>query len=144
MERAWNGWHPLREEVSPWQQKRFLSILLMVLPRRGYCQRKAGCLPVNLYEQVSLSVTWAPLSQTQNQLPASWHGLAFFFSIESELVMTLSSFSFLYYHKSLKGLISLSQRLEETGRGMEWDRSKQKGYHIRKIILPNLYSSYEA
>lgn len=86
-----------REEVLPWQQKRFLSIFLMLNPRkRGYRQKKkkkAERLPVNCTTVPRLSASDGStiVSDTKPIFSfMAWVG--FFFSIGSEPVMPWSSF----------------------------------------------------
>lgn len=67
-----------REEVLPWQQERFLPIFLVLISRRrGYCQKKAECLPINCAWLLCQWYEHHRLGQ-KNQFSASWHGLALF------------------------------------------------------------------
>lgn len=92
VKRAQHDWNPIRAEVSPWQQKRCLSTLLKLIPRR--CRSlpsKEDCLPLN-------GTQWQPppgmmLNTTNSDTKPilSCMTCVGSFSIESELLRFSSS-----------------------------------------------------
>lgn len=132
MKRAWNGQNLIREGVLPWQQKRLLSVLsMLILSWRGCSKEKeANCLPVD------------PRGTGSCQSPCAWHkanvislDVRWLVLLESEWSQWFQQLLAIVLPQDSKQFIALPQRLGKGG-DTERESAMKKKQKVWFKVLP--------